>query len=99
MGPSALVSDVRPFDEAFRQGLRELGYIEGQNTTIEWRSVEGDFARLPTVAAELLGLKVNINEPAFNREATATTIGSEIRSDLSKAVAYLKAAFKIDSSD
>src|SRR5438309_5449488 len=49
-----------PFDEAFRQGLRERGYIEGQNTTIEWRWVEGDFARLPTVAAELLGLKMDI---------------------------------------
>ncbi len=49
-----------PFDEAFRQGLREHGYIEGQNTAIEWRSVKGDFARLPTAAAELLGLNVDI---------------------------------------
>src|SRR5262245_42732852 len=49
-----------PFDKAFRQGLSDLGYIEGQNATIEWRSVEGDFARLPIVAAELLNLKVDI---------------------------------------
>ena len=48
------------FDEAFRQGLRERGYIEGQNTAIEWRSVKGDFARLPTAGAELLGLNVDI---------------------------------------
>jgi ABC-type uncharacterized transport system substrate-binding protein len=49
-----------PFDEAFRQGLQERGYIEGQNTAIERRSVKGDFARLPTAAAELLGLNVDI---------------------------------------
>jgi len=49
-----------PFDRAFRQELRELGYAEGRNITIEWRWVEGEFARLPPVAAELLGLKVNI---------------------------------------
>jgi putative tryptophan/tyrosine transport system substrate-binding protein len=49
-----------PFDEAFRQGLRERGYIEGQTTAIEWRSVKGEFARLPTAAAELLGLNVDI---------------------------------------
>ena len=33
--------------EAFRQGLRELGYVEGQNIVIEWRSAEGKAARLP----------------------------------------------------
>ena len=49
-----------PFDKAFREGLRERGYIEGQNTAIEWRSVNGDFARLSTAAAELLGLNVDI---------------------------------------
>jgi putative ABC transport system substrate-binding protein len=49
-----------PFDKAFQQGLRELGYVEGQNMTIEWRWVKGDFAQLPTVAAELLRLKVHI---------------------------------------
>src|SRR5262245_36885989 len=49
-----------PFDEAFRQGLRERGYIEGQNTAIEWRSVKGDLARLTRAAAELLELHVDI---------------------------------------
>src|SRR5580765_6643129 len=46
--------------EAFRQGLRELGYVEGKNIFIEWRSAEGNADRLPSLAAELVRLKVDI---------------------------------------
>ena len=46
--------------EAFRQGLRDLGYVEGKNIVIEWRSAEGKLDRLPALAAELVRLKVNI---------------------------------------
>jgi putative ABC transport system substrate-binding protein len=46
--------------EAFRQGLRQLGYIEGQNILIELRSGEGKAERLPVVAAELVQLKVDV---------------------------------------
>jgi putative ABC transport system substrate-binding protein len=45
--------------EAFRQGLRQLGYIEGQNIVIELRSGEGKAERLPVVTAELVQLKVD----------------------------------------
>src|SRR5215510_286589 len=46
--------------EAFRQGLRELGYIEGKNIVIEYRYAEGRFERLPALAEELVSLKVEI---------------------------------------
>ncbi len=46
--------------EAFRQGLRVLGYVEGKNIVIEWRSAEGKLDRLPELAAELVRLKVDI---------------------------------------
>ena len=49
-----------PYDEALRQGLRDLGYVEGQNIAIEYRSAEGNTDRLPGLAAELVKLKADI---------------------------------------
>src|SRR5262245_54847164 len=46
--------------EAFRQGLRDLGYVEGRNLVIEYRDAEGKNERLPALAAELVGLKVDV---------------------------------------
>jgi putative tryptophan/tyrosine transport system substrate-binding protein len=46
--------------EAFRQGLRELGYVEGKNIVIEWRYAEGKPDRLRELAAELVRLKVDV---------------------------------------
>jgi len=47
-------------DDALRQGLREHGYVEGQNLLIEWRFAKGKYDRLPSFAAELIGLKVDV---------------------------------------
>src|SRR6266849_6163022 len=46
--------------EAFRQGLRDLGYVEGGNVEIEYRDAEGRPERLPALAAELVALKVDV---------------------------------------
>jgi putative ABC transport system substrate-binding protein len=46
--------------EAFRQGLRELGYIDGKNIVVEWRYADGKLDRVPELASELVRLKVDI---------------------------------------
>jgi hypothetical protein len=54
-GPSLSANAARI--EAFRQGLRELNYVEGENIIIEWRSTDGKLDRLPALATELVRLK------------------------------------------
>ena len=56
-----LLSPDAPYPtEAFRQGLRELGYVEDQNIAFESRFAEGRYERLPAFAAELVRLKVDV---------------------------------------
>src|SRR5262244_2071461 len=56
--------------EAFRQGLRDLGYFEGENILIEYRYADGKPERLPELAAELVGLKLDLI-------VVATTTGAQ----------------------
>jgi putative ABC transport system substrate-binding protein len=51
---------AQPLVEAFRQGLRDLGYVEGQNLIIEYRSAEGHGERLPALAGELVQRQVEV---------------------------------------
>jgi putative tryptophan/tyrosine transport system substrate-binding protein len=46
--------------ESFREGLRDLGYIEGRNISIDYRWAEGDYDRLPSLVAELVAAKVEV---------------------------------------
>jgi putative ABC transport system substrate-binding protein len=57
---AASASTDAPRAEAFRQGLRDLGYIEGRNILIEYRYEERAFERLPDMAAELVSLKIDV---------------------------------------
>ena len=63
--------------DAFRQGINELGYVEGRNIVIEYRSADGKIERLPGLATELVGLKVDIivalATPAGRAAQQATT--------------------------
>src|SRR5436309_1580120 len=55
-----LAGDSRsPSHTAFRQGLKDLGYLEGQNIVVEWRYVEDKSDQFPDVAAELVRLKLD----------------------------------------
>ncbi len=64
-------------DEAFFQGLRDLGWIEGQNIAIEYRWAAGEMDRLPTLAEELVRLKVDLivtsSRPGVQAAKNATT--------------------------
>ena len=68
--------------EAFQQGLRELGYVEGKNIVIEYRSGEGNRDRVPALAVELVHLKVEVIVTAGDaatraaKGATSTTPSS-----------------------
>ena len=63
---------------AFQQGLRELGYVEGNNVIIEYRSAEGKFERLPEIASELVRLKLDLlvveGAPAAHATKNATSV-------------------------
>jgi putative ABC transport system substrate-binding protein len=62
--------------DAFRQGLRELGYVEGQNILIQYRRAEGNLDQIPALVAELIQLKVDViftaNTPAALAAKKAT---------------------------
>src|SRR5262245_25293047 len=67
-----LAATLQPhYVEAFQRGLRELGYVEGQNITIEYRFADGKFERLPDLAAELVRLKVDVIVAAVTQASLA----------------------------
>jgi putative tryptophan/tyrosine transport system substrate-binding protein len=73
---SAAAASALPNSEAFREGLRQLGYVEGKNIIIEWRYAEGKSERLSELAAELVNLNVDVivtaSTPAIRAVQQAT---------------------------
>jgi putative ABC transport system substrate-binding protein len=86
--------------EAFREGLRDLGYVEGRNIVLEYRWAEGQLDRLPELAAELVRLKVDLIAPwstpaaLASRNATTTIpivfggVGDPVRIGLVASLAH-----------
>jgi putative ABC transport system substrate-binding protein len=74
-----LANDVyAPGDAAFRQGLRDLGWVEGRNVVIESRFVQGQASRAPEMAAELVNLKVDVIVAIGGRALIAKSATSTI---------------------
>src|SRR2546426_487265 len=66
-----------PWADAFREGLRDLGYVEGQNIALEWRYADGRAERFQELAEDLVRLKVDVivaaNQPGVQAAQKATT--------------------------
>jgi ABC-type uncharacterized transport system substrate-binding protein len=76
VGVLVSLSAPHPFAEAFRSGMRDLGYIEGRNIAIEWRYADAQFSRAVELAAELVRLQVDViaayHTPAVKAAMNAT---------------------------
>jgi putative tryptophan/tyrosine transport system substrate-binding protein len=74
---SSAASLTRHLTDAFRQSLRELGWVEGQNIAIDYRFADGNFERLPVLAGELVALKVDVIVAAPSDAALAAKNATE----------------------
>jgi putative ABC transport system substrate-binding protein len=77
VGVLVSLSAPHPFAEAFRSGMRDLGYVEGRNVAIEWRYADAQFSRAVELAAELVRLQVDViaayHTPAVKAAMNATS--------------------------
>src|SRR5215831_13369401 len=86
IGYLSLGLGIQPNEEAFRERLRELGHIDGQNIVIEWRFAKGKADLLPELATELVRLKVDVIIASATQATQAAKQATKNNSDrLSKS--------------
>src|SRR6516164_9265699 len=82
VGFLSAISSYGPFLVAFRRGLADAGYVEGENVAIEYRWAEGHYDRLPELASELVRRQVAVivaaggNQSARAAKAATTTVST-----------------------
>src|SRR5258705_12771027 len=84
-------SPAQFIDAAFREGLREAGFIEGQNVTIEYRWAKGVYERLPALAAELVGTRIDL------LAALGTSAGHVAKSATARSTPTIPVVFAMGS--
>ena len=77
--PAGLKADGRPIPTAFVDGLRALGYVEGKNLILEWRSAEGKYERYPEIFNELVSIKVDVI-------VTVNSLGAKIAKEATQTI-------------
>src|SRR5689334_1665566 len=65
------VRPIHPYARAFLQGMRDLGYVEGNNLAVEWRSAEGKWDDLPDIIRQLVASNVDVIVSPANPVITA----------------------------
>ena len=83
MHATAQPNDV--FVTAFKEGLSQTGYVDGRNVTIEFRSAEGQYDRLPAIAAEFVQRRVNVIAAGTPVAALAAKRGERSKASLKGA--------------
>src|SRR4029434_5027260 len=69
---AATADHYKKFTNEFRRGLREMGFVEGQNVVVEYRWAEGHYERLPDLAADLISRRVAVIAATSTPAALAT---------------------------
>src|ERR1700730_13954428 len=82
LGVLSLGTASTPYQQAFREGLRELGYVEGQNLLVEFRGADGREAKLTGLASEVVRLKPDV---LLATGSAANDAGLDVRTFLSNA--------------
>jgi putative tryptophan/tyrosine transport system substrate-binding protein len=88
------IADEESFKRELREGMREHGYVEGRDIAFEFRSAEGKLDRLPNVAAELVGLNVDVIVALYERGAVLRCRISKVARSIELPVGLMLSVYR-----